>query len=751
MSTTVAGGPGAPPVRRVELDVSGMTCAACAARVENRLNKLDGVHASVNYATRVATVDASDAVSFDELCDVVQRAGYAAGPRAAGTDLGPDPDEATARSLLLRLAVAAVLFVPLSHLSVMFAVLPSTRFAGWQWLLTGLALPIVTWAAWPFHRVALRNARHRVASMETLISVGITAATLWSLATIFVSHPQRQTRGVWQALMSSDAIYLEVAAGVTVFVLAGRYFEARAKSKAGSALRALAALSAKSVTVLLADGSEMVLPAEELKEQQRFVVRPGEIIAADGLVVEGGAAVDMSAMTGESKPARAEPGASVIGGTVVLDGRLVVEAAAVGSDTHFAGMVRLVEEAQAQKADAQRLADRIAGVFVPAVFVIAALTAGGWLLAGAGADKAFSAALAVLVIACPCALGLATPTAMMVASGRGAQLGIFLKGYRALEAIRSIDTVVFDKTGTLTTGHLAVTAVTAADGWRSDEVLALAAAVESGSEHAIATAILAATGEPDPVADFRALPGRGVSGMVGSRRVDVGRPSWIGLDRVVPESVAAARRTGESDGQTVVFVAVDGAVCGSVAVADAVKDSAAAAVAALHERGLRTVLLTGDNPTAAAEVAAQVGIDDVIAEVLPEGKVDVIEQLRDRGRVVAMVGDGINDGPALVTADLGLAIGRGTDVAIAAADVILVRDDLRSVPQALDLARATMRTIRTNLVWAFGYNVAAIPIAAAGLLNPLIAGAAMAFSSFFVVSNSLRLRNFGRVTTAPEG
>ena len=751
MSTTVAGGPGAPPVRRVELDVSGMTCAACAARVENRLNKLDGVHASVNYATRVATVDASDAVSFDELCDVVQRAGYAAAPRAVGTDLGPDPDDATARSLLLRLAVAAVLFVPLSHLSVMFAVLPSTRFAGWQWLLTGLALPIVTWAAWPFHRVALRNARHRVASMETLISVGITAATLWSLATIFVSHPQRQTRGVWQALMSSDAIYLEVAAGVTVFVLAGRYFEARAKSKAGSALRALAALSAKSVTVLLADGSEMVLPAEELKEQQRFVVRPGEIIAADGLVVEGGAAVDMSAMTGESKPARAEPGASVIGGTVVLDGRLVVEAAAVGSDTHFAGMVRLVEEAQAQKADAQRLADRIAGVFVPAVFVIAALTAGGWLLAGAGADKAFSAALAVLVIACPCALGLATPTAMMVASGRGAQLGIFLKGYRALEAIRSIDTVVFDKTGTLTTGHLAVTAVTAADGWRSDEVLAQAAAVESGSEHAIATAILAAAGEPDPVADFRALPGRGVSGMVGSRRVDVGRPSWIGLDRVVPESVAAARRTGESDGQTVVFVAVDGVVCGSVAVADAVKDSAAAAVAALHERGLRTVLLTGDNPTAAAEVAAQVGIDDVIAEVLPEGKVDVIEQLRDRGRVVAMVGDGINDGPALVTADLGLAIGRGTDVAIAAADVILVRDDLRSVPQALDLARATMRTIRTNLVWAFGYNVAAIPIAAAGLLNPLIAGAAMAFSSFFVVSNSLRLRNFGRVTTAPEG
>ncbi len=750
MTTTVTGGTEAPPVRRVELAVSGMTCAACAARVETRLNKVDGVRASVNYATRVATVDAPEALSSDALCDVVTRAGYQAEVRTPGPDQRPDPDDAVARSLLVRLAAAAVLFVPLSHLSVMFAVLPSTRFTGWQWILTALALPIVTWAAWPFHRVALRNARHRVASMETLISVGITAATLWSLATIFGTHPQRRTAGVWQALMGSDAIYLEVAAGVTVFVLAGRYFEARAKSKAGSALRALAALSAKSVAVLLADDTEMVLPAEQLKEQQRFVVRPGETIAADGLVVEGSAAVDMSAMTGESRPVRVEPGSSVIGGTVVLDGRLIVEAAAVGADTHFAGMVRLVEEAQSDKADAQRLADRIAGVFVPAVFAVAALTAAGWLVAGAGADKAFAAALAVLVIACPCALGLATPTAMMVASGRGAQLGIFLKGYRALEAIRTVDTVVFDKTGTLTTGHLAVTAATPGDGWRSEEILALAAAVESGSEHAIATAILAATSDPMPVEDFRALPGRGVSGTVGGRRVQVGRPSWIGRDKAVPDMVQRARLAGESQGQTVVLVSVDDAVCGAIAVADAVKDSAAAAVAALHQRGLRTVLLTGDNPTAAGEVAAQVGIDDVIAEVLPEGKVDVIEQLRERGRVVAMVGDGINDGPALVSADLGLAIGRGTDVAIAAADVILVRDDLRSVPQALDLARATMRTIRMNLVWAFGYNVAAIPIAAAGLLNPLIAGAAMAFSSFFVVSNSLRLRNFGREIASVE-
>ena len=756
MTTTVVGATAAPLVRRVELDVSGMTCAACANRVQTRLNKLDGVRASVNYATRVATVDAPEGTSLSDLCDVVERAGYQAQLRVPGGEELPDPDEAVARSLLRRLAVAAVLFVPLSHLSVMFAVLPETRFAGWQWLLTGLALPIVTWAAWPFHRVAWRNARHRTASMETLISVGVTAATLWSLYTIFAEHPERRTTGLWQALMSSDAIYLEVAAGVTVFILAGRYFEARAKSKAGSALRALAALSAKNVAVVLPDGSEMVIPAQELKEQQRFVVRPGETIATDGLVVDGSAAVDMSAMTGESTPIRAVAGDSVVGGTVALDGRLIVEAAAVGADTQFAGMVRLVEEAQAQKADAQRLADRISGVFVPVVFVIAGLTAAGWLLAGAGADRAFSAALAVLVIACPCALGLATPTAMMVASGRGAQLGIFLKGYRALEAIRTVDTVVFDKTGTLTTGHLSVTAVTPADGWAAAEVLAHAAAVESGSEHAIATAILAAAEDHAGVEDFRAIPGSGVTGVVDGRTVAVGRPKWIGRGAtmkgsVVPEPVETARRAAELMGQTVVLVAVDGVVCGALAVADEVKDSAAQAVAALHQRGLRTVLLTGDNATAAAEVAAQVGIEEVIAEVLPEGKVDVIEQLREHGRVVAMVGDGINDGPALASADLGLAIGRGTDVAIAAADVILVRDDLRSVPQALDLARATMRTIRVNMGWAFGYNVAAIPIAAAGLLNPLIAGAAMAFSSFFVVSNSLRLRKVGAAGTEPKG
>ncbi|MBU3686569.1 MAG: heavy metal translocating P-type ATPase [Mycobacterium sp.] len=743
MALTVAGGPEAARTRRVELDVSGMTCAACAARVQRRLNKLDGVRASVNYATRVAVVEAPEAIGTGALCEEVRRAGYRAEPRTRLADDRPDPDDEAAHSLLVRLAVAAVLFVPLAHFSVMFAVLPATRFTGWQWVLTALALPVVGWAAWPFHRIAVRNARHGTASMETLISVGVTAATLWSLYTIFVAHRDSAPTGLWQALTGSDSIYLEVAAGVTVFVLAGRYFEARAKSKAGSALRALAALSAKNVSVLLPDGSEMTIPAEELAEQQRFVVRPGETIAADGLVVGGGAAIDMSAMTGEATPIRARAGSSVVGGTVVLDGCLTVEAAAVGADTQFAAMVRLVEEAQVQKADAQRLADRIAGVFVPVVFVIAALTAVGWLTAGAGADRAFSTALAVLVIACPCALGLATPTAMMVASGRGAQLGIFLKGHRALEAIRSVDTVVFDKTGTLTTGQLAVTAVTPVPGFEPAELLALAAAVEAGSEHAVGTAILAAAPDRRAVTDFRAIPGHGVSGLVGDRRVAVGRPGWIRRTGPVPESVESARREAEARGETVVLVAVDDLVCGAVAVADAIKDSAAAAVAALHDRGLRTVLLTGDNATAAAEVAAQVGIEEVIAEVLPEGKVEVVEQLRDQGRVVAVVGDGINDGPALVSADLGLAIGRGTDVAIAAADIILVRDNLESVPQALDLARATMRTIRVNMAWAFGYNAAAIPIAAAGLLNPLIAGAAMAFSSFFVVSNSLRLRSFG--------
>ncbi|OCB52646.1 copper-translocating P-type ATPase [Mycobacterium vulneris] len=733
--------------QRIALDVTGMSCGACAARVENKLNKIDGVRASVNFATRVATVEATPDVGVEQLCAVIERAGYQAAPRAerATTDVDPDADHA--RSLLRRLAIAAVLFIPLADLSVMFAVVPDTRFTGWQWVLTALAAPIVTWAAWPFHRTALRNARHGTSTMETLISIGVTAATVWSMYTIFFDHQTYHAAGVWQALLGSDAIYLEVAAGVTVFVLAGRYFEARARSRAGGALRALAALGAKSVTVLLSDGGELVLPADELKEGQRFVVRPGEAIAADGLVVSGAAAVDVSAMTGESKPVQTHEGSSVVGGTVVLDGRLIVEAAAVGPDTRFAGMVRLVEQAQAQKADAQRLADRIASVFVPCVLVIAAATAIAWLLADGDVNRAVSAALAVLVIACPCALGLATPTAMMVASGRGAQLGIFLKGHRALEAIRAVDTVVFDKTGTLTTGQPQVITVAVAEGWTEDEVLGRAAAVESASEHPVAHAIVTARAGRDiaAVENFQAFAGHGVAGSVDGVAVAVGRPAWVTRDRVVPADLAAARKAGETQGQTVVFVAHGDTVCGAICIADAVKESAAGAIAHLHAEGMKTMLLTGDNAATAAAIGAAVGIHDVVAEVLPEDKVGAIEKLREQGRVVAMVGDGINDGPALACADLGLAIGRGTDVAIGAADIILVRDNLDSVPQALGLARATMRTIRVNMIWAFGYNVAAIPIAAAGLLNPLIAGAAMAVSSFLVVSNSLRLRNYGTV------
>ncbi|WP_078324720.1 heavy metal translocating P-type ATPase [Mycobacteroides salmoniphilum] len=742
MATPTVDIPAAETRRRVQLDVSGMSCAACAGRVEAKLNKVPGVRASVNFATRVATIETDD-LPVERLCQIVDDAGYRAVPHDESNTTAADPDAAHARDLLRRLFVAAVLFVPLADLSVMFAIVPDTRFSGWGYVLASLAAPIVTWAAWPFHRVALRNARHHTASMETLISVGIVAATAWSLYTVFFNSRTRQTHGVWQSILNSDSIYLEVAAGVTVLVLAGRFFEARAKSKAGNALRALAALGAKNVSVLLPDGDELEIPAGELKKKQRFVVRPGETIAADGDVIEGSAAIDMSTMTGESRPVGAQPGVAVVGGTVVLDGRLIIEATAVGSDTQFAAMVRLVEDAQAQKAGAQRLADRIAAVFVPTVFALAIASGLAWLALGAGADRAFSVSLAILVIACPCALGLATPTAMMVASGRGAQLGIFIKGYQALETIHGISTVVFDKTGTLTTGQLTVSSVSSSHGWDRDRILALAAAVESASEHAVGAAITAAAPNPATVQDFASVTGLGVSGLVEGHVIEVGRPSWVLRSRTPNGDLEAARQLGESRGETVVFVGVDGTACGSISLADTIKESAVGAIATLHSRGLQTILLTGDNQAAANAVAAEVGISTVRAEVLPEGKVRVINELRDSGQTVAMVGDGINDGPALACADLGLAVGRGTDVAIGAADIILVRDSLDSVPQALDLARATMRTIKLNMIWAFGYNIAAIPIAAAGLLNPLISGAAMAFSSFFVVSNSLRLRKFG--------
>ena len=735
--------------QRIQLDVTGMSCGACAARVERKLNKVDGVKASVNYATRVATIDAADDVSADALCEVVDATGYGASVRSDTPTPIPDTDGDEAKRLFRRLAVALILFIPLADLSIVFAVVPSTRFTGWQWLLLALATPILTWCACPFYRVAAKNLRTRNATMETLVTLGVLAATVWSLYSMFFAADtgSSSSQGVWSAIWSADSIYLEVATGVTVLVLAGRYFEARARSRAGGALRALAALGAKDVSVLLRDGTEMRIPAGELSEGQRFVVRPGETIGTDGLVIEGSAAVDMSAMTGESKPVDVEPGEPVIGGTTALNGRLVVEAAAVGPDTAFAGMMRLVEEAQTGKANAQRLADRVAGVFVPVVIAIAAVTVGAWLLAGGPVDRAVAAGLAVLVIACPCALGLATPIAVMVATGRGAQLGIFLKGYQALDTSRYIDTVVFDKTGTVTEGALSVTQVSADDESQvpDDRLLALAAAVESASEHAVGSAIVSAVDDEHrpEVSDFRAEPGRGVVGTVDGHRVTVGSPRWVSHSVVVPAATARRRRDAEARGETVIYVAVDGRLAGMIAVADTLKPSAAPAIAALQAAGMRTVLLTGDNEGAARAVADEVGITEVIAEVLPDAKVDAIRELQESGRSVAMVGDGINDGPALATADLGLAIGRGTDVAIGAADVVLVRDDLRAAPAALSLARATQRTIRTNLIWAFGYNVAAIPIAAAGVLNPLIAGAAMALSSLFVVSNSLRLQHFG--------
>ncbi|QIS05711.1 heavy metal translocating P-type ATPase [Nocardia brasiliensis] len=740
--------PAAAPAR-ISLAVTGMSCAACANRIERKLNKVDGVTASVNYATGIATIDAAEGVVAEQLCAEIDAIGFGASPVTDRAEaISAAPEDAEVSSLLRRLVVALMVFFPLADLSVMFATIPSTRFTGWQVVLTVLALPVVVWSAAPFHRKALANAKAGAASMDTLVSVGVLTATLWSLDTMFL-HPNRSgpaPDGVWAAIWSSDAIYLEVAAGVTAFVLAGRYFEAKAKRSAGSALRALAALGAREVTVLTRDGREMRVPIGELVEGQRFVVRPGETIATDGLVVSGESSVDASAMTGESIPVDVHPGLAVIGGTTALTGRLIVEAAAVGADTKLSGMIRLVEQAQTGKARMQRIADRVSSVFVPFVFLITALTFAIWLIAGAGADRAGAAALAVLVVACPCALGLAIPTALMVASGRGAQLGIFIKGHQALEATRDVDTVVLDKTGTVTNGAMSVVAVLAHGPGTEAEVLRSAGAVEAASEHAVAAAITRYArdqlGDELPaVESFEALPGLGARGVVDGRSVLVGRARLFSDQGIeIPQESQRAVRGQEKSGRTVVLVAIDGTVVAVVAVADTVKQSAAAAIARLHRLGLRVLMFTGDNAFAAQAVADEIGIDEVVAELLPEGKVDLIARMQERGHRVVMVGDGINDGAALATADLGMAIGAGTDVAIAAADVILVREDLGAVADAIELAHATLRTIKGNLVWAFGYNVLAIPVAALGLLNPLIAGAAMAFSSFFVVSNSLRLR-----------
>jgi P-type Cu+ transporter len=746
---------GEPPgLVRLELLVTGMTCAACAARVEGRLNAIENVSATVNIATEKATVTAPSSVPAQLLVEEIEHAGYGAevagaSDAPAGAD-GDSADAARVAYLRRRLIVALVFFVPLSDLSVLLSLFPEYRFPGWQWVLIALAIPVAGWAAWPFHRAALKNARHGSSSMDTLVSLGIVAACGWSVYAMFVLDSGATHHSAWYELIhaSGGGIYLEVAASVTTFLLAGRWYEARARRNAGDAMRELAGAGAKDATVLADDGTERRVPVAALRPGDRFVVRPGETIAADGVVQFGQSAVDRSMMTGESVPVDVAEGGSVTAGTVAVSGRLIVGAVKVGSDTQLAHLVALVEEAQTQKAAIQRLADRISGVFVPAILVLAAATLAGWLLAGGTGQQAFSAALAVLIIACPCALGLATPAALVVASGRGAQLGIFIKGYQALESSRSVDTVVLDKTGTVTTGVMAVTGVVQAAGTSRSGLLRHAGAVEQASEHAVAAAISAtASAElgPLPHADgFTALPGLGARGVVDGHEVIVGQEKLLtGYGLAIPAAVAVQCVAWERAGRTVVLVGWDGQARGAVAVADTIKPSAAAAARALGGLGLRTILLTGDNQATADAVAADAGIGEVIAGAMPDGKVAVIADLQAQGRSVAMVGDGVNDGPALAAADLGLAIGSGTDVAICAADMILLRDDLGTVPEAIKLARATLTTIRRNLAWAFGYNIAAIPLAAAGFLNPLIAGAAMAASSVFVVANSVRLRRFG--------
>ncbi|MFD9137227.1 heavy metal translocating P-type ATPase [Streptomyces bottropensis] len=767
MTSTTAAAPTSEPVHEVELAIGGMTCASCAARVEKKLNRLDGVTASVNYATEKAKVAYAEGIEVADLIATVVKTGYTAkeppppappvaapAPATAsgsGEDAGDkDGDDPELTALRQRLTVSTLLAVPV----ILMSMVPALQFDNWQWLSLTLAAPVVVWGGLPFHRAAFTNLRHGAATMDTLVSVGTLAAFGWSLWALFLGHagmPGMRHGFTLTALRSgaearasaSSAIYLEVAAGVVAFILLGRYLEARSKRRAGAALRALLTLGAKDVSVLR-EGREVRIPVADLAVGDRFVVRPGEKFATDGTVVEGASAVDASMLTGESVPVDVTAGDTVTGATVNAGGRLVVEATRVGADTQLARMARLVEDAQNGKAEAQRLADRISAVFVPVVLLIAIATFGVWLGATDDTTAAFTAAVAVLIIACPCALGLATPTALLVGTGRGAQLGILIKGPEVLESTRRVDTVVLDKTGTVTTGRMTLLGAHAAEGVTEEDLLRLAGAVEHASEHPVGRAIAAGAearlGALPPVDRFENLPGKGVRGRVEGRTVQVGRI----LDGPLPEPLRDAKEAAEAAGRTAVVVTRDGVALGVVTVADAIKETSAEAVRHLRALGLTPVLLTGDNERVARSVAAAVGIspEHVIAEVLPEDKVDVVRRLQSEGRTVAMVGDGVNDAAALAAADLGLALGTGTDAAIEAGDLTLVRGDLRAAADAIRLSRRTLSTIKGNLAWAFGYNVAALPLAAAGLLNPMIAGAAMAFSSVFVVTNSLRLRTF---------